>query len=274
MKVFLSADIEGCTGLVSWSQAGRPSSEHYDWRFAREMMTHDVNAAIRGARKGGATHITVKDSHNTGKNLLIDMLEPSVHLISGTGVGWDGMMEGVAGHDRVFLIGYHAMAGTPSAIMEHTLTGRIHRLWIDGQEQGEIGISALTAGQYGLPIHLVVSDDKGCAEAQRVTDGVMTCETKTSFGRYMGEVVPPSVTGLKIEAAAAAAMRVEAAVWRPLDRHEVILECTTTTEGDAVSRLNDWSRLDGYRLVATGSWQHVHRAIYAATKAMASANQD
>ncbi|MFN8852167.1 MAG: M55 family metallopeptidase, partial [Armatimonadota bacterium] len=49
MRVYISADIEGVTGVVSWKQCGSPSGEHYDWAFARRMMTHDVNAAIRGA---------------------------------------------------------------------------------------------------------------------------------------------------------------------------------------------------------------------------------
>ena len=45
---------------------------HYDYAFARRMMTHDVNAAIRGARAAGATEVVVKDSHNNSKNLLLD----------------------------------------------------------------------------------------------------------------------------------------------------------------------------------------------------------
>ena len=95
MKVYISADIEGVTGVVTWGQCGAPNSQHYDWAFARRMMTHDVNAAIRGARAGGATEIVVKDSHNVSLNLLIDELEPGVELISGSRPGPDGMMEGI-----------------------------------------------------------------------------------------------------------------------------------------------------------------------------------
>src|SRR4051812_38557678 len=39
VKVYISADIEGITGLVSWSQCGTQSSDHYDYPFARRMMT-------------------------------------------------------------------------------------------------------------------------------------------------------------------------------------------------------------------------------------------
>src|SRR5687768_14334167 len=95
MKVYISADIEGITGLVSWSQCSRPDGSSYDYQFARRMMTHDVNAAVRGARAAGATEVVIKDSHGNSKNLLIDGLEPGVQLVSGHGSGTDGMMEGI-----------------------------------------------------------------------------------------------------------------------------------------------------------------------------------
>jgi len=76
VKVYISADIEGITGLVSWSQCSRPDGKSFDYTFARRMMSHDVNAAIRGARAAGATEIVVKDSHGNSKNLLIEDLGP------------------------------------------------------------------------------------------------------------------------------------------------------------------------------------------------------
>ena len=93
MKVYISADIEGITGLVSWSHCGRGDSQRWDFPFARRMMTHDVNAAIRGAKAAGASEIVIKDSHGNSKNLLIDELEPGVRLVSGHGSGIDGMMQ-------------------------------------------------------------------------------------------------------------------------------------------------------------------------------------
>src|SRR2546423_11223673 len=95
MRIFISGDIEGITGIVSWSQCGKPSSDNYDFPFARRMYTHDINAAIRGAKTGGATQVVVNDGHHTGKNLLIDELEGGTELISGYGSGIDGMMDGV-----------------------------------------------------------------------------------------------------------------------------------------------------------------------------------
>jgi D-aminopeptidase len=38
------------------------------------MMADDVNAAIRGARRGGATEIVVNDSHGSMRNLRLEDL--------------------------------------------------------------------------------------------------------------------------------------------------------------------------------------------------------
>ena len=156
MKVFISADIEGVTGMVAWSQCGRPNSEHFDFRWAREMMTHDINAAIRGCRAAGATEIVVKDSHGNSKNLLVSDLEDGVSLVSGTGSHVDGMMTGIDdSFDACMLVGYHGMAGTLHGIMEHTISGQVHRMWLNGMPAGEIAMSTGLAGHYGVPLVMV-----------------------------------------------------------------------------------------------------------------------
>ena len=35
-----------------------------------------------------------------------------------------GMMEGCGGADAVIFVAYHAMAGTPNAVLDHTVSGR------------------------------------------------------------------------------------------------------------------------------------------------------
>lgn len=217
MKVYISGDIEGITGIVSWSQAEGPTSDAYDFGFARRMYTHDINAAIRGARAAGAKRIVVKDSHGWCKNLLIDELEPGVELISGYGAMPCGMMEGIDGvthdvaqdaslgspaarFDAAVLIGYHAMAGKPG-LMSHALVGGLHRFWINGQEAGEIAYSAATAGAYGTPVVAVTSDDQGCAEASALNIGIQTYAVKRAMGHFMTRLKHPSETGPGIEKA-------------------------------------------------------------------------
>ena len=264
MRVYISADIEGVTGVVTWGQAGRPSSECYDWPFARRMMTHDVNAAIRGARAAGADEVVVKDSHGGGKNLLIEDLEHGVELISGSGCGKLGMMEGIdGGFDCAMLIGYHAMAGTPHGIMEHTISGNVHRFSVNGVPTGEMGLSLATAGQFGVPLVAVSSDLAGCKEAEGIVSGVHTAVVKEANGRYMGKTLHPSVTGPLIEEAARQGVESRARItpWCPEGAVSLELEWNRTEEADACAQMLGWERVDGYVLTyEAADWAEAHIA--------------
>ena len=267
MRVYISADIEGITGLVSWSQCSRPDGKSYDYQFARRMMTHDVNAAIRGARAAGATEIVLKDSHGNSKNLLIEDLEPGIEMVSGHGSGTDGMMQGIDGSfDAAILVGYHAMAGTHRGVMEHTITGGIHRLWVNGRECGEMGLSAGVAGRYGVPLVMVSSDAVGCAEARSFIPKIATATTKTGLGRYMAQLRHPRETGPDIEEAARAGvlLRHEIEPFRFEESTTIRIEFNRAEEADMGQKLlHVPTRIDGYTLEGTyDSYEEAHRAAW------------
>ncbi len=60
MHVLISADMEGISGVVLENHT---SQEHREYERFRRLMTAEVNAAIEGAIDGGATRVTVNDSH-------------------------------------------------------------------------------------------------------------------------------------------------------------------------------------------------------------------
>ncbi len=50
--------------------------------------------------------------------------------------------------------------------MDHTYSGQIHTITLNGIEVGEIGINATLAGHWGVPMALITGDDKVALEAQ------------------------------------------------------------------------------------------------------------
>jgi D-amino peptidase len=62
MKIYLSADIEGITGVTHWDETDQHKG---DYQAACEQMTAEVVAACEGALEAGATEILVKDAHDT-----------------------------------------------------------------------------------------------------------------------------------------------------------------------------------------------------------------
>ena len=67
-KIFISADIEGTSGIAHWNETERTIPHDYDY-FAGQM-TREVAAACEGAREAGAEEVLVKDAHDSARNLI------------------------------------------------------------------------------------------------------------------------------------------------------------------------------------------------------------
>jgi len=139
MKVYISCDMEGVSGIVDSKQT-RMDGEEY--KRAQKLMTGEVNAAIEGALAGGATEILVNDSHGLMRNILIEELNPNAQLISGSSKPLS-MMQGIdESFDAAFFIGYHAQAGTPYSVLDHTYSSIVYQVSLNGRPVGETGLNA------------------------------------------------------------------------------------------------------------------------------------
>jgi D-amino peptidase len=156
LKVFISVDMEGLAGVVSGSEVA-PNGP--DYAHFRAIMAGETNAAVEGAFRAGATEVLVRDSHGAKQNLLPGDLHPGARLLRGQSTGPKNMMEGI---DKTFhavvFIGYHAKAGTPNAILEHTSTGNVVDFSVNGVSLPEGGYNAITAGLVGVPVVFAAGD--------------------------------------------------------------------------------------------------------------------
>lgn len=92
MKLFLSVDMEGISGIVDTSYINPDSGMNY--ARGRQFMTEDANAVIEAALEWGATEIVVADSHNTMNNILWESLHPEAKLLAGSPRDYS-MMQGL-----------------------------------------------------------------------------------------------------------------------------------------------------------------------------------
>lgn len=164
-KVFISADMEGISGISASDQLSAAGAEY---GRSRKMMADDVNAAIRGARAGGATTIVVNDSHGTMRNLRLEDLDPDVRLISHS-FKRSGMMEGLDdSFDAVIFVGYHAKAGHPGGLFAHTGSGVVRDVRVNGTSMGEGALNTTVAAWHGVPVVLVTGDDVAVKQVAEV----------------------------------------------------------------------------------------------------------
>ncbi len=189
MKVFISCDIEGISGVVA--SGAHTSSDGRDYGRARSLMTGEVNAAIEGAFNAGATEVVVNDSHGSMINLLIEKVNPAASLITGSPKPLS-MMQGI-GKDcaAAIFVGYHARMGTPG-VLSHTISGAsVANVWVNDVILGETGINAGLAGHFGVPLILVCGDDVVSREAKELLPHVRTATVKTAITRQSALCLPP-----------------------------------------------------------------------------------
>lgn len=164
LRVFISVDMEGLAGVVTASDVN-PAGP--DYSHFRAIMAAETNAAIEGAARAGATEFVVRDSHGAKQNLLPGDVDPRARLLRGASTGPKNMMEGIdASFDAVVFVGYHAKAGTPNAILEHTSNGNVVDFSINGVSLPEGGYNGLVAGLYGVPV-VFVAGDRAVVEQMR-----------------------------------------------------------------------------------------------------------
>ncbi|MER6531752.1 M55 family metallopeptidase [Streptomyces sp. NPDC001508] len=203
MQIYLSADMEGITGLVDRDDV-QPGGRDYE--RGRAMMAEDVNAAVRGALAAGATDVLVNDAHGPMRNLLPESLHPAARLVRGRPKQM-GMLEGLtAAHDAMICVGYHARAGA-LGVLSHSFMGHeIEDIWLDGSPVGEIGLAQATAAALGVPVAVLTGDDAACAEAAAWDERIATVPVKYAHDRFAAELRPAAEARQAIEDAVAAAL--------------------------------------------------------------------
>jgi D-amino peptidase len=252
MKILISADMEGVSGVTHDDQITPGHSEYT--RF-RKIMTADVNAAVQGAFEAGADEVLVSDGHWNGANLFIEELDSRVRLNAGIESPFS-MVQGVEdGVDGVFFVGYHACAGSKNAVLDHTWSDAVAGLWLNDRLVGEVGLNAAVCGNFNAPVALVTGDQTVCGEARDLLGPIEVAVIKRATGHLSAECLPLELAHDKIcEAAARAVMRLKAGdlkAFRPGNPVKVRLEFTQSAMADRASLLPGAQRLNGKTLMWT-----------------------
>src|SRR5437667_6791722 len=197
--------MEGISGIVNSEQtnAGKAMFEE-----GRRLYTEEINAAIRGAKAGGATEIVVMDCHGAGdgyswNSLVAEDLDPDCEfVVQDQWTGYTAFLE--SGCDAALFVGMHAMAGTADGVLNHTVSGRDwQNLWFNDTLVGESGINAALCGTWGCPVLLVTGDDAACREAKALLgDGLTTVLVKKGLSALSARMLPPARARELVEAGA------------------------------------------------------------------------
>ncbi|HVM97162.1 MAG TPA: M55 family metallopeptidase [Candidatus Acidoferrales bacterium] len=203
MKVFISVDMEGISGLVRWADV---VTNGLDFSRNRRFMTNDANAAIGGAFEGGATEVVVEENHGVEElcDLLLDEIDPRCRVVRGAGRPTATTMAALDSSIGVVLfVGHHARAGSRPGIMAHTVSyQQFKAVRVNGRDCGESEIFTIRAGELGVPVGMVSGDQVVIAQLRARAPWVEGVEVKRALSNVAGDVIPPARTSAMIRSAA------------------------------------------------------------------------
>jgi D-amino peptidase len=203
MKIFISADIEGTTGIAHWNEADRTKP---DYKEFRRQMTAEVKAACEGVNLAGAKEILIKDAHASARNLSVSELPENIKIIR----EWSGhpfsMMQGIDdSFSAAVFTGYHSRAGSDANTLAHTFTDDPMYIKINGSYASEFLINAYTAAYVGVPVVMLTGDKGLCDEAKKNIPNIITVAVNEGKGSSSISIHPTKAIK-KIKSAAKKAL--------------------------------------------------------------------
>lgn len=179
MKIYISADIEGITGVSSWDEAMGKSKKDFTIQ-----MTKEVSAACYGATEAGVREILVKDAHGSARNIDLEGMPTTTRVLKGWSGGPLRMMEGLdETYDAVMLIGYHSGANMPGNPLAHTFSsGKFQWIKLNGAYISEFDLNAMIAHYFKVPVIMITGDQALCIDAEKKIPGIHTVATMKGMG--------------------------------------------------------------------------------------------
>jgi len=262
--VYVSVDMEGCADIVHWDEVQPSASREYE--RSRVVTTGEVEAVVAGAYDGGATSVTVNDSHSKMRNLLVDRIDKRATIVSGR-LKPLFMLQGIGPeHTAAFFVGYHGAIGDAQAVLGHTYSPKvIFECRLGGAPVGELTINAALAGAFGVPVTLVSGDRTTLAEAQAVLPWAQLVETKQSISYHAAQCRSPQSVASELRQAAARACEVEGA--KPFELPKPVtmeIDTYTSAQADHLELIPSIGRLGPRTIACTaGDFQSIYRALQA-----------
>lgn len=223
MKVYISADIEGVTGISKWDETIKGKQ---DYAIYRKQMTLEVAAACEAALEAGAEFILVKDAHDDGKNLLHELLPKSVKVISGWSNHPYSMVEGLdESFDAVIFIGFHSGAHSNGSPLAHTLyPTRVRKMTINGEPADEFLIHTYASYRIGVPVVAVSGDGDLMRRVREFDSRIKTIAVQEGFGGAVVSIHPELARERIKKGVKKALEELERYTFENLKEYEMIIE--------------------------------------------------
>jgi D-amino peptidase len=214
-RVMIIPDMEGMGSAVDIHEviAGNEGEQYRTltsddyWQHFRGLLTQEVNAAIAGARSGGARSFVVNEGH--GGNLFANVLPWDLDTAAILVRGFPKPLIMITGIDStvgtLMFTGAHAGAGKPG-VLSHNFA--FDAFTVNGTTLNEVGINALIAAEYGVAVSMVSGDDVLIRETREILgNDFVGIVTKYAVGRMAAITFSPVRVRRMLQDSATVAVR-------------------------------------------------------------------
>ena len=173
MRIYIMTDMEGVSGVLNFRDWCQPTNRYYE--TGKDLLTHEVNAAISGFFDGGVAEIVVVDGHGA-EGIDIRLLDSRVEMLTDWPEGYPFLLDD--SYDCIAWVGQHAKAGTEYAHLPHTGEFHILDLSVNGRSLGEFGQLAMCASSLGVRSIFGSGDLAFTKEARELIPGIEVVSVK------------------------------------------------------------------------------------------------
>lgn len=182
MKFYVSVDIEGVTGCTHWDET---ELSKQDCEQFRRQMTAEAKAACEGINEVFTENVEifVKDSHDSGRNIIIDELPENVKLIRGWTSDPNSMIGGIdSSFDAALFVGYHSGASQNGNPLSHTMHTTLYSVKVNGVLASEYLLHTYGAAHMNIPVVFLSGDKMLCENAKKINPNIETVAVKEGLG--------------------------------------------------------------------------------------------
>lgn len=197
MKIFISADLEGTTGVSNWNETEKGMAVYYPIAL---QMSKEVSAVTEGLFLGGAEKVLIKDAHDSAANIDINIL-PEDSLLLKEWIGKPMSMMGGFSKEfhGVFFTGYHCGVHSDKNPLAHTMSRQYSKFKLNGKNVSEFHLNAYIAASQGVPVIGITGDKEVCREAKELNPNIFTVETIEGIGKAIISIHPKKALSLMKE---------------------------------------------------------------------------
>lgn len=201
MKVYISFDMEGVSGIAGGGMTGPNPKTPSAYPRGQRFSTDDVKAAIEGVLEVDPdAEIWFNDAHGKSMNVYFEEFPENVRIVVNSAELFDEALGIDESFDALICIGSHGHPIQTDGVLCHIWD--VRALEFNGKSLTETCLNASLAGYYKVPLVMISGDEDSLDYiTQNISTKIAMAPVKKGIGRYAAVSLHPKKAQKLIKAA-------------------------------------------------------------------------